>query len=319
MTKARQSEIFREVRPSAAPGLITRGPQAAPYPGPAGPAQPALDLALDRALSAGRAAWPGVSVDADDYTRYLAARVDEGEDPLAAIEALHTTDLYLACACSSGSEEAVGVFARRLLADLGGALAPAGATALAEDVRQILLERLFVRGEGSLPKIATYSGRGPLGAWVRVSAVRIAVSLRRGEHAAEAPDHAGAPEPLAEGVDPELDALKLHYAAAFNAALREAFSHLVPRDRTLLKLHYVDGVSVERIAGSYNVHRVSASRWLSAARARVLEETTRLLRERQRLTESELESVTRLVRSRLEVSLRSAIGDAGHAGGPGAG
>jgi RNA polymerase sigma-70 factor, ECF subfamily len=294
MAKTRPSEIFREVRAAASPS-------------------PALDLALARAAAEGRAAWPDLAVSDDDLFRYVAARVDEGEDPLAAIEALHTTDLYLACACSAGSAAAVQAFARRLLGDVGAILHPVGAAALAEDVRQILLERLFVGSEDAPPKIGTYSGRGPLAAWVRVSAVRVAVSLRRAEHPTDAPPADDALEPLAGGVDPELDALKIRYAAAFNAALRDAFAALPPRDRTLLKLHYVDGVPVERIASSYNAHRVSASRWLSAARARVLEETTRLLRDRQRLTESEFESLARLLQSRMEVSLRSAIGE-GHGG-----
>jgi RNA polymerase sigma-70 factor (ECF subfamily) len=294
MTTARPGDIFREARPGVTPS-------------------PELDLALARVAAEGRAVWPEVAVADEDFVRYLAARVAEGEDVVEALGALHTADLYLACGCSAGSPAAVEAFTRRLLGDVDAVLQPVGAAALAEDVRQILLERLFVGSESSPPKIGTYSGRGPLAAWVRVSAVRVAVSLRRSERAADSPladDDLG---PLAGGVDPELDALKLRYAAVFNAALRDAFAALPPRDRTLLKLHYVDGVRVERIASSYNAHRVSVSRWLSAARARVLEETTRLLRERQRLSESECRSLARLLESRLTVSLRSAVGE-GRAG-----
>jgi RNA polymerase sigma-70 factor (ECF subfamily) len=290
MAPPRPSDIFREIRPEAGPS-------------------PELALALARASAEGRAAWPDLEVDPAAFTRHLAERVDEGEDPAAAVGALHAADLYLACACGAGSAAAVEAFARRFLADLRQVLSPMGAAPLAEDVRQILLERLFVGSAEAPPKIGTYSGRGPLAAWVRVSAVRVAVSLRRSEHPGEAPRDDDDLEPLPYAVDPELDALKLRYAAVFNAALRDAFASLPPRDRTLLRLHYVDGVSVERIASAYNAHRVSASRWLSAARARVREETSRLLRDRQRLSESELESLTRLVRSRLEVSLRAAIGD----------
>jgi RNA polymerase sigma-70 factor (ECF subfamily) len=284
--------VFCEVRASASPSA-------------------ALDDALARALAAGRAAWPGVAVDDASFVRHLAERVDDG-DPAKAVEALGASDLYLACACASGSSAAVEVFSRRLLAvaDVRAMLSSLGAAPLADDVRQILLERLFVGSPGSPPRIASYSGRGSLAGWVRVSAVRVAVSLRRREHPAQAPSEE-ALDPLLPAVDPELDALKLRYAAAFNAALRDAFAALSPRDRTLLRLHYVDGVSVERIASSYNAHRVSASRWLSAARGKVLEETTRLLRERKRLSESEFESLARLVQSQLEVSLRSAIGEAG--------
>jgi len=290
MATARSIDAFREVHPEAAPS-------------------PALESALDRAFQAGRAAWAGVVIGEAGFARYIAERVGPEEDPATAIDGLHTADLYLACACASGDARAVEVFARRMLADVRSYLFPVGAAELAEDVRQILLERLFVGGEDAPPRIAAYSGHGQLAAWVRVSAVRVALSLRRGERASEAPPPDDALEPLLPAVDPELDALKLRYAAEFNAALKEAFAALPPRDRALLKLHYVDGVPVERIAAAYNAHRVSASRWLSAARARVLEETTRLVRERRRLTESEFESLARLVRSQLDVSLRSAIGD----------
>jgi RNA polymerase sigma-70 factor (ECF subfamily) len=290
MATAPSIDAFREIHPEAAPS-------------------PALEDALARAFAAGRAAWTPIAVGEPAFARYLAERVGADEDPVAALDGLHTADLYLACACASGDARAVEVFMRRMLADVRSYLSPVGAADLAEDVRQILLERLFVGSEQAPPKIAAYSGQGQLAAWVRVSAVRTALSLRRGEHASEAPPADDVLDPLLPAVDPELDALKLRYAAEFNAALRDAFAALPPRDRTLLKLHYVDGVPVERIAGAYNAHRVSASRWLSAARARVLEETSRLLRERRRLTESEFESLARLVRSQLDVSLRSAIGD----------
>lgn len=290
MERARSSEAFRVVHPGAHPS-------------------PELDQALARAFAAGASAWPGVTVDERDFARYLAERIDPGEPPVTALEGLYTSDLYLSCAGAAGSAAAVEAFSKRLLADLARVLSGVGAAAIADDVRQILLERLFVGNAESPPKISTYSGRGQLSAWVRVAAVRIAVSLRRTEHPSEAPGPDETLDALLPSIDPELDALKLRYAATFNAALGDAFAALPPRDRTLLKLHYVDGVSVERIASSYNAHRVSASRWLSAARARVLEETARLVRERKHLTESEFESLARLVRSQLDVSLGSAVGD----------
>jgi RNA polymerase sigma-70 factor (ECF subfamily) len=288
----RPSDAFREVRPRVDPS-------------------PALDSALARAFAAGRAAWPGVALAEGDFIRYLAARVGDDEEPLAALSALYVADLYLACAAAAGSPPAIEAFSRRLLPDARAHLAGVGAAALAEDVKQMLLERLFVGSADSPPRIGAYAGRGPLAAWVRVSAVRLALSLRRGEREAEPIDPEAPIEPLGEEVDPELDALKVRYAADFNAALRDAFAALPARDRALLKLHYADGVPVERIAVAYQVHRVSASRWLSAARARVLEETTRLLRARQNLTSTELESLTRLVQSRLELSLRGVSDDAG--------
>jgi RNA polymerase sigma-70 factor (ECF subfamily) len=263
---------------------------------------PAEELA--RAMASGKAAWPGIELAPEAFARHLAERLEPG----ASVAALAVSDLYLACACAQGSAGAVEAFSRRFCADLGAALRPVGAAAMADDVRQVLLERLFVGGPEAPPRIGTYAGKGPLSAWVRVSAVRLAVSLQRAERPAEPMSDERLAEALVPAVDPELDALKLRYAAEFNAALREAFAALPPRERTLLKLHYVDGVTVERLAGVYNAHRVSVSRWLSAARVRVLEETSRLLREHRQLTETEFESLVRLLRSQIDLSLRSVVG-----------
>jgi RNA polymerase sigma-70 factor (ECF subfamily) len=298
---------------------MKRAHDTGPFPAASPANGPSIELAqaLARAFAEGKSAWPGVVVDERDFARYLTDRLEEGEPGASALEGLFAADLYLTCACASGSAAAIEAFSRRLLADLPRVLSSVGAAPIADDVRQILLERLFVGNAESPPKIGTYSGRGQLAAWVRVAAVRIAMSLRRSEHPSSAPGPDDTLDSLLPSVDPELDALKLRYAAIFNAALKDAFAALPPRDRTLLKLHYVDRIPVDRIASSYNAHRVSASRWLSAARSRVLEETVRLVRERKHLTESEYESLARLVQSQLEVSLGSAVGDGGD-GDPGA-
>ena len=48
-------------------------------------------------------------------------------------------------------------------------------------MRQRLRERLFVGSDGEPARLASYSGRGPLGTWVRIAAIRLALNLRRSE------------------------------------------------------------------------------------------------------------------------------------------
>ena len=169
---------------------------------------------------------------------------------------------------------------------------------LADDVRQILLTRFFV-ADGADPKILEYRGKGALAGWVRIAAVRAALGLMR----APRHDAAGSLPDLAGPVDVELDALKIALRDDFARAFREAFSAISPREHTLLKLHYGEHVSVESLARLYHVHRVSVSRWLADARARVFEETRDRLRKRLSLSDSEFASVTRLVQSQLDVSM----------------
>jgi RNA polymerase sigma-70 factor (ECF subfamily) len=48
----------------------------------------------------------------------------------------------------------------------------------ADEVVQVLLERLLVSRPGEAPTIADYSGRGALGGWLRIVAVRTCYNLR---------------------------------------------------------------------------------------------------------------------------------------------
>ena len=50
--------------------------------------------------------------------------------------------------------------------------------AFADDVYQLVVERLFVTAGDEPPRILSYGGRGPLRGWVAVAAQRIALSLR---------------------------------------------------------------------------------------------------------------------------------------------
>src|SRR5262250_2343285 len=52
-------------------------------------------------------------------------------------------------------------------------------TPLADAVRQRVRMKLFV---GAAPKIASYAGTGPLGAWLRVVTIRCARDLHRTTH-----------------------------------------------------------------------------------------------------------------------------------------
>src|SRR5215472_4308392 len=110
---------------------------------------PALEEALERAVDAGRTAWPSFAVDEDAFVRHLASRL-AGGDPLAALAQRHASDLWLAFACAQGERKAVDAFVATHLAPVATYLGKVKAEALADDVRQILLERFLV-GDGDAP------------------------------------------------------------------------------------------------------------------------------------------------------------------------
>ena len=209
---------------------------------------------------------------------------------------LRAEDLYLACACTRSDPRALAEL-DRLLPDACASL-PRGAPA--DEVRQLLRTRLLIASEDDPPRIATYSGEGPLRSWLRVAAVRAALGLV--ERPTEG-DERLAGIPSAEP-DPEMDYLKLRHAADFRAAFGDAVAALSPRERNVLRLYSVDGLGVERIGALYQVHASTVSRWLAATRETLLGETRRLLGERLRLQPAEVESLLGVLRSRMQASLQ---------------
>lgn len=257
---------------------------------------------LAQAFEAARGAWPDVELGYAPFVEYVAARLDPGRPAAEALSALCTRDLYLACACSAGDAKAIAVFERVYLEHV-----PALVSRLAlppgrvDELGQQLRVKLFVGSEGTPPKIGDYRGTGPLDRWLRVVAVRTGLTMRRRSR-----DHAPLEEAqaIASAVDPETNAIKEQARTAMQEAVRTVFADLPARTRTLLRLHYVDGMSGEALAKLYAVHRITVSRWLVEARGRLRDAIVRELRERLGPTTPDMGILLSLVRSRLDVSLR---------------
>jgi RNA polymerase sigma-70 factor (ECF subfamily) len=261
---------------------------------PAG-GHPVDDETLAQAVAAVHAAWPGVPLSDEAFVRYLAERLPEGRK----LADVNPEELYLACACAAAVPQALAAFERLYLARVDVHLARIDASpAFAEEVRQVVRERLFV---GTSPKIIEYSGRGALGAWLRVVAVRTALDLRRG--AGPQTEEADEARALTSTPDPEMDYIKLRYKEDFSAAVRDALAALDGKARTLLRLHYVEGMRIERIAVAYDVHRATAHRWVMAAREALADGAKKRLEERLALGKDELASLAAVMQSQLEVSL----------------
>jgi len=104
--------------------------------------------------------------------------------------------------------------------------------------------------------------------------------------------------------DPELAHMKDRYRGELRTAITEAIALLATRERLLLKYHYIDGFSIDRIAAIYGIHRATAARWLGAAREALSAQTHHLLISRLGVTPSQLRSIARLVESQLDLSIR---------------
>lgn len=219
----------------------------------------------------------------------------------------HTADIALARACAAGDGAALARFEREQLVHVGAFLSHIDASReFVDEVRQQLRDKLFVPVPGGRPKIAEYAGRGPLGGWLRVVSVRVALDLKRSR--GRDPIDGDAEVPLdAAGPDPELDLIKAHYRRELAEAFAITLRALPRRERTILRMHAIDGCTIDELASLYDVHRATAARWVDSARERLLAETRLILAERLGLPASEVDSVLGLLRSRVELSLQPLI------------
>jgi RNA polymerase sigma-70 factor, ECF subfamily len=258
-----------------------------------------MNATLTERIEKARQAWPDVHVDLTAFATHLSRSVPPGKT----LENIHVEDTYLAFACLGGDARALSAFEREVLVHVPRHIRRISRSpAFIDEVCQLLREKLLA---GPSPKLAEYQGRGPLGGFVRVAAIRVALNEQRRE------DRLAAHEEVAESLevdgtapDPELDFLKSRYAPAVKRAFENTLRALSVDQRNVLRLHYLDRLTIDQIAAAYDVGRSSAARWIAEARKRVLDEVRRQLREAEALRSSEVESILALVQSQLELSLR---------------
>jgi len=166
-----------------------------------------------------------------------------------------------------------------------------------DEVHQLTLMRLLSPPK---PRLASYSGLGPLGAWLRATAVRVAIDLRRGAGRERPEENLEALIHVSPGRRD--NAVRGLTATQVSEAIRKALDSLSARDRTLLRLHYFEGTTLEALARMYTVHRATVARWLSEAREVVLAQTRLSLS--SRAGGDELEEALGSIQSDLDVSFR---------------
>lgn len=253
---------------------------------------------LEEVVREAAAAWPGIALSATAFAPYLRARLDE-TDPRA-LSKIHASDLYLAWACLERDETAWRELDRLYLSRMVQYVGRIDASpAFCDDVRQRLAEKLVT--DSGAGKLTLYTGRGPLGAWLRVAAIREAQTRkRRGKHTVDAND-----VPLAaKGEDPEIQLLKLRFANEFAGAFTSVLASLTADERNVLRLHYLDGLTIEEVGQTYRVSRATAARWIASARDTIIERTQAALGDRLGKSAPHAESMLKLVQSQLDLSLR---------------
>ena len=214
----------------------------------------------------------------------------------------HAADLALAAGCLARDAAALAQFESVL-----GEVDAAGAATrsprdLVDEVKQLLRVQLLVPRGDRPGALAGYQGKGPLRGWIRITATRELIRHKK-KAAREVPLPTLEAALGADSGDPMLSQLKAEYRTEFSTALATAIAELTAEDRTLLRQSIVEHLSIDEIGAAFGVHRATAARWLTRAKAALVKATHQVLAKRLALPVDEIESVIRLVQSRLEASV----------------
>ena len=256
-----------------------------------------LRTALDTLTTSARLEHPASWLASERFEALAIERAGGHEVTPERLAKLRSADLYAAMACAEGVADALAWFEREHLIHVGRFVARIDpSAAFADEVRQRLRIRLLLRTEGTTPQLHKYSGSGSLGGWLRVCAAREARDMTGRPHEARELSDAGS-------VDPELAWLKERYGALVSDAFEKALAALGADERTMLKMHYVEGLTLEQVASVVGVSRATGARALARAREQLVDSVRGALKEACGMEDETADSLLAFVRSRIELDL----------------
>lgn len=252
-------------------------------------------------------AHPALNVPPEVLASHLGRHLAGEPHPDRVAPSLHLEDLHLALACARGDARAVTLLDATWL---GPAIAYARrvhrtSDGLVDEAAQKLRVRLLVREPDREPSILTYGGRSALGAWLRVTAIReTRYLLRRGARDAARHD---SEDPASERVaafagrtaSPELSLLKREGGESMSEALERVLRALEEQDRVLLRLYFIEGMSLATLGRIYHVHESTMARRLQELRGRLLDDVKRDLS----IGTTSVHDLKAIVESQLDVHL----------------
>jgi RNA polymerase sigma-70 factor, ECF subfamily len=210
------------------------------------------------------------------------------------------TEVTLTSACALGDAAALATFDRLLREEVGRVVRPID-PGLVDELTQVVRAHVLVPQASGRCRLEDFRGEAPLRAWVRAVALRTALNARRGVK------HEQATSQL-----PDVEASAFphpHHRDSFREAFAAALAALSPRERNVLRLHTLDGVTLARIGALYQKDTSTISRWLDQVRRALLTSTRAELAARLKLNDSDLDSVMRAADSEMSVSLQRLLAE----------
>jgi len=261
-----------------------------------------MDAVIENAHAAGKWDWPDLEKpELSDYSQHV-RRLNTSAEGLER----YGSDLYLALGCGMGDTLALRALQDTHFPALEALLARSDFDK--NQIEDTLQQTMLHLCAGETPRMLTYAGRASLATWLSVTTLRMALNTWPRKSPVELP--VALDGLVADGRTPELQVLIENARPAFQVALESAISALPERNKTLLRLCFLDRLSIDAIGDLYGVHRATAARWISDVRQTILHDIQLKLCQELRLSTSEFDSLAFLIRSQLQLSLIRVFGAA---------
>lgn len=228
--------------------------------------------ALDRSAAK---AFAGRTPSPDERDRYL--------------DALHLSDLALACACALGHEAAWDHFItefRPALYRAADAVDPGGGAREVADALHAELYGLKDRGGSRQSLFRYFHGRSSLGTWLRSLVTQRHIDRIRSSRRLDPLPDEGSPAAIAARPAPDPD--RPRFAEAMRAALGLTIAALEPRDRLRLGCYYAQEMTLAHIGRLTGEHEATVSRGLARTRRAIRTAVEQRLRDDHGFGEREI-------------------------------
>jgi RNA polymerase sigma-70 factor, ECF subfamily len=284
-----------------------------------------LDERLVAVVEAGRAAHTDIPCSLEAWADHFARHLTAG-DVHELVGMTRAGDVHFALACLEGHSVAHRLLESRMRAVSSQALFNISIDGLAfDDLFREVRTKLLVGSTIAIDdpsklrraphspvaksaKLALYSGRGSLDGWLSVCITRTALSMLRPRSAdAIAIDESVDLLESHSRDDPHFALLRAQAGPPIEEAIRSALARLAHEDRMLLRLHVLDGLSIDDLAPLYGAHRSTMARRLARVRNGVFEAARAAAMKSLGVSETEFQSLVGNVFSALDLTLRALL------------
>lgn len=179
-------------------------------------------------------------------------------------------------------------------------LRPPGATAHECD-EVVQKTRVLLLVEQQRNRLCSYQGQGSFASFVTTTALRLFTRGRR--QSGRDDEGEAALRRLPAMVDLERRVSRLEHQALFADAFHRAVQGLTSRERLLLQLSHVKGLSIDVLAPMFDISRATAARWVARAREALREGTLKHLAERTQLDREDVSGLVASLHTQFDVSL----------------